>query len=526
MGKFTIFYSWQSDLPANKTKNFIRECIDEAISLAEESEAIEAERDEATKGVTGSPNIVTTLFSKIDECDLFIADLSLCYTENQKQEKKSPNPNVMLELGYAVKTLGWDRIVCLCNTDYGKNYPFDVAHNRITDFSLTGANKAAVKSEISKIIFINIRELRKQGPRAKAGMAAYIVGTYDFEKRTVVPALLPIQISQQEGYILHNCELVEEAKDTFEEILVLTDKIKTANSATDEKPVDSSEQVDSGTKERQFDIAATLLPEALLKKTEVPATYRDTEEDILRIKSWLGLDVPDDFFDLGNLKQVIRPITLNGPVYNGSDDEKKKLNTLHDLSYKLLLLEIRKNYLKTFDGMLFIPLAIQNVSNVSDEEIHVLVNVDKGEIIEPDEHLIWTEYDGLQGRLCKDDDDENDFGIIHELFSLVEDGVIHVEDTPYNPALYMPKIPTITINGLSQPGKTEEDYLLELKEVIATTDGRGYYEFDIQSLRPGECKWFSYGLLIKPVNNQVVIRYQIHSKHSSGNAEQRIELQL
>ena len=77
-----IFYSWQSDLPANKTKNFIRECIDEAISLAEESEAIEAERDEATKGVTGSPNIVTTLFSKIDECDLFIADLSLCYTEN------------------------------------------------------------------------------------------------------------------------------------------------------------------------------------------------------------------------------------------------------------------------------------------------------------------------------------------------------------------------------------------------------------------------------------------------------------
>ena len=29
---------------------------------------------------TGSPNIVTTLFSKIDECDLFVADVTLCFT--------------------------------------------------------------------------------------------------------------------------------------------------------------------------------------------------------------------------------------------------------------------------------------------------------------------------------------------------------------------------------------------------------------------------------------------------------------
>lgn len=75
MRKFKIFYSWQSDLPGNRTRNFIRECIDEAIDLAQETEAIEAERDEATKGTTGSPNIVTTLFSKIDDCDLFVADI-------------------------------------------------------------------------------------------------------------------------------------------------------------------------------------------------------------------------------------------------------------------------------------------------------------------------------------------------------------------------------------------------------------------------------------------------------------------
>ncbi len=64
MQTFKIFYSWQSDLPRNKTWNFIRECIDEAIDLAQESETIEAERDEATLRVTGSPDIVATLFFK------------------------------------------------------------------------------------------------------------------------------------------------------------------------------------------------------------------------------------------------------------------------------------------------------------------------------------------------------------------------------------------------------------------------------------------------------------------------------
>lgn len=136
MQTFKIFYSWQSDLPSNKTRSFIRECIDDAIDFAQESEAIEAERDEATMGTTGSPDIVATLFSKIENSDLFIADLSSCYTEDQHHEKKSPNPNVMVELGYAVKTLGWERIICLCNTDYGNKYPFDIAHNRITGFSL------------------------------------------------------------------------------------------------------------------------------------------------------------------------------------------------------------------------------------------------------------------------------------------------------------------------------------------------------------------------------------------------------
>ena len=76
---FKVFYSWQSDLPGNKTRYFIQEAIDTAISIAQQSEKIEAERDEATKGKTGSPNIVDSIYSKIEQCDLFVADLSICF---------------------------------------------------------------------------------------------------------------------------------------------------------------------------------------------------------------------------------------------------------------------------------------------------------------------------------------------------------------------------------------------------------------------------------------------------------------
>lgn len=52
--------------------------------------------------------------------------------------------------------------------------------------------------------------------------------------------------------------------------------------------------------------------------------------------------------------------------------------------------------------------------------------------------------------------------------------------------------------GLVQSDKNEQDYKEELAEFIAPTYGRGYYEFNVTSLRPRECRWFSRGMLIKP----------------------------
>ncbi len=130
--QITIFYSWQSDLPGNETRNIIQDGIKNAAQLLIDTVDVEADRD--TKGKYGSPDIAQTIFSKIDECDVFVADVTaVCKYEaidkdGIKKTKYMPNPNVMLELGYATHVVGWENVICVLNRDYGKpeDMPFDI----------------------------------------------------------------------------------------------------------------------------------------------------------------------------------------------------------------------------------------------------------------------------------------------------------------------------------------------------------------------------------------------------------------
>ena len=520
MAKFKIFYSWQSDLPGNITRNFIRECIDDAIAFAQESEAIDAVRDEATKDTTGSPDIVTALFSKIDECDLFIADISLCFTgdnlivkDGVETRKRSPNPNVIAELGYAVKTLSWDRVICLCNTDFGDDFPFDIEHNRRTPFSLEGRKKSEVRREIAQIIFSNIQELKGQPSRTKPGKANHIVGLYDFDQHNIRGEIEPLLIEDSNCFIEHNQRILHDAQRLLSEINAISDN-RMRESFTKSSPISSpaiSEKSDMSDQMKALRAVAESF-----RGTEIPVVWKSDSiiQDSKRIKKYLSVDVNEDFFNLYNLKQINNP--LNGIVLVGSDNEKAKYDNLHKLSYLLCQLELRLMYIETFKGLLFIPLAIQNISEIQDEAIRIVVNVESGKIIEPDKNLIYNELQGIQGLLCKDDEDENDIGVIAELFILPEDDRIQTEMPPFSPSASMPKIPVITGYGLSYPEKTEEDYENELRDYIASTDGRGYYEFNVKQLRPNECRWLSTGMLIKPEKDNVVISYHIYSSHSSG----------
>lgn len=513
MRAFRIFYSWQSDLPGNKTRYFIKDCIDEAIDLALSCEAIEAQRDEATLGITGSPNIVTTLFSKIDECDLFVADISLCFNKDQG-EKKSPNPNVMLELGYAVKTLGWERIICICNTDYGNNYPFDIAQQRITPFSLEGRTRAEVKAQIAKIIFINIRDLRNGLRGAKFGMAAHTVGAYDSEKHEVVSKLISENLNEKELYRFRNEIIIHDAKELLDEIqqIIIRETKKEVEDSTVTQstinPTISNLQIQISDVIKKYNESIQL--------SETPVIISDKELIQKGIEFWLKTQVTDSFFDLGNLKNRKSILSNGEPALEGTEEEKKKYKKIRQLAKKLFLLDLRKAYLKTFNDLCFIPVAIKNNSNIQDSNINVVLKIEVGEPINPSKHLIAKELEGLQGYLCQDDDDEADIGIVNELFGLQEDGVIHVEGG-YNSYLPQPRLPIITSQGMAYPSKDENDYEAELEEFIASTDGVDFYDFEVSSLRPNEIRWLDRGVLIQPCEGTIKISYSIHSDHSDGH---------
>jgi hypothetical protein len=124
----TIFFSWQSDTLARIGLELVEEALDLAIAvLAEDAEIERAIRDEGlmvdrdTQGVPGVPPIVDTIFNKLDAATIFVPDLT--FVGRRIDGRPSPNPNVLVEYGWALKALGFTRIVPVMNVALGEPDP-------------------------------------------------------------------------------------------------------------------------------------------------------------------------------------------------------------------------------------------------------------------------------------------------------------------------------------------------------------------------------------------------------------------
>lgn len=184
---------------------------------------------------------------------------------------------------------------------------------------------------------------------------------------------------------------------------------------------------------------------------------------------------------------------------------------------------MRSLFVDTFSGMIYIPLAIQNISGTDDQNIRVVVRVFNGEIVNPNKELICDGLSDVRGHICRDEDENGEIGVIDELFALSEDGTIHIEESVCDSSSFIIEPPVFANGMLQYPGKDEQDYENELQEYIASPVVLEYYEFNVDSLRPNECKWLSQGLLVKP-NKGFKIRYQIHSAYSSGDLSGELKL--
>jgi hypothetical protein len=130
--KIIVFYAWQSDRPQNINRHFVRNALDAAAKRITEDPSIGAEViiDADTEGVVGTPPVTETILRKIAAADVFVPDLT--FVARTESDKLIPNPNVMIEYGYALRALTSEAMMPVMNTYFGapESLPFDLGHVR------------------------------------------------------------------------------------------------------------------------------------------------------------------------------------------------------------------------------------------------------------------------------------------------------------------------------------------------------------------------------------------------------------
>jgi hypothetical protein len=130
-----VFWSWQSDTPANLNKEFVKEALTQALEQVSDdlgfTEAERPEVDHDTKGAPGLVAIVEEIFKKIEQATVFVGDVT--YVGKTEKGRLLPNPNVLIELGHALTSVGYEGIILVANSAFGgavEDLPFDLRHRR------------------------------------------------------------------------------------------------------------------------------------------------------------------------------------------------------------------------------------------------------------------------------------------------------------------------------------------------------------------------------------------------------------
>lgn len=176
---FTVFYSWQTDLPTRTGWGFVHNALEKAEREINREQRIRVQL--AARGEPGSPNIIDTILERIRDADCVVADVSIVNARIRQSKKKrirdlrlTPNPNVLFELGYAVRLLGWDRIILVYNTDTGtpEDLPFDFRPHSLVTFSPPSPRKERerfleVRTTLGGLLTSAVKSVLRHGTRPR-----------------------------------------------------------------------------------------------------------------------------------------------------------------------------------------------------------------------------------------------------------------------------------------------------------------------------------------------------------------------
>lgn len=152
---YKVFYSWQSDKKdvSQKIERALRNKFNEM-----SKKGIYIELVKATDGISGSRILEEMILENIRRCDFFIADLTPVtkHTTADGKTKLVPNPNCMLEFGYALRHFNPECVVVYMQLEDDDNHyelPFDLNHRTYNHFK-AGDNVRVDEGELLRIIDI------------------------------------------------------------------------------------------------------------------------------------------------------------------------------------------------------------------------------------------------------------------------------------------------------------------------------------------------------------------------------------
>jgi hypothetical protein len=193
-----IFWSWQSDTPEQIGKYLVRDALKAAIDKLKQAEDIEEPArddlhlDQDTQGTMGSPDLVSTIFGKIEKSEVVVADVTA--VGKTDQAKSLVNSNVAIELGYALRACTDAGVVLVFNKHYGKHedLPFDLRHKGgAVVFNLApDADRdaiAAVRKSLADDFFRKLKPFLQAPPRIKEPLSLRGVIEHRLVRRYPLP---------------------------------------------------------------------------------------------------------------------------------------------------------------------------------------------------------------------------------------------------------------------------------------------------------------------------------------------------
>ncbi|WP_298257223.1 hypothetical protein [Bradyrhizobium sp.] len=180
-----IFWAWQFELPGRISRHFIRSALEEAIARINRTSDIDEpdedfqnslQIDYGRKGLKGSPDLAIEILKKIDSCTVFVGDVTPVgrgAAHRTDEDVDSPgkalmNPNVAIELGYALKSRSTENVLMIMNGHYGKraDMPFDLGHKGgpIIYRLAPEATRQEIEAEKAKLVAVLADALREYLP--------------------------------------------------------------------------------------------------------------------------------------------------------------------------------------------------------------------------------------------------------------------------------------------------------------------------------------------------------------------------